>query len=239
MPASGGEVSRSTIMRRLDMEYRGLFFSLLGMCLAAPLLGPVVYSYGILEITTMAVLVGAVISSSRYSATRWVIPVLGMAALIATLASRKIQTLPLAQVQISLLAVFLASVAWIVLGAVLRSPRVTTHEVFGALSVYLLLGMIWVFLYALCLLSDAGALRFPEGEFEQLTDLAAHGVAMQDLTYFSFVTLSTLGYGDIVPVSPLARTLAWMEAVFGQLFLAVLVARLVASLSARPKESPK
>jgi hypothetical protein len=50
---------------------------------------------------------------------------------------------------------------------------------------------------------------------------------MQNLTYFSFVTLTTLGYGDILPISRLARTLAWMEAVFGQLFLAVLVARLV------------
>ena len=222
-------------MRRLDMEYRALFFSLLGMCLAAPLLGSAIYGYGILEFTTMAVLGGAVAISSRDSGTRWVCLTLGVAAVLTSIVSRRVQSVPLAHLQAILLALFLAYVAWIVLRAVLRSPQVTTQELFGALSVYLLLGMTWVFLYALCLLSDAGALRFPQGQFERITDLAAHGVAIQDLTYFSFVTLSTLGYGDIVPVSPVARTLAWMEAVFGQLFLAVLVARLVASLSLRPQ----
>ena len=45
--------------------------------------------------------------------------------------------------------------------------------------------------------------------------------------HFSFVTLTTLGYGDITPVSHLARTLAWLEAAFGQIYLVVLVARLV------------
>ena len=48
------------------------------------------------------------------------------------------------------------------------------------------------------------------------------------LGYFSFVTLATVGYGDITPVTPLARTLAWLEAISGQLYLAILVAGLVA-----------
>jgi len=55
------------------------------------------------------------------------------------------------------------------------------------------------------------------------------------LTYYSFVTLTTVGYGDISPVSPATRTLAWMEAITGQFYLAVIVAGLVSVLAARGK----
>jgi hypothetical protein len=57
------------------------------------------------------------------------------------------------------------------------------------------------------------------------------------LTYFSFVTLTTVGYGDISPVSPAARTLAWVEAVTGQFYLAVIVAGLVSVLAAKGKRA--
>ena len=54
-----------------------------------------------------------------------------------------------------------------------------------------------------------------------------HSSVEEPMTYFSFVTLTTLGYGDITPVSNTARTLSWLEAVFGQVYLVVLVANLV------------
>ena len=53
--------------------------------------------------------------------------------------------------------------------------------------------------------------------------------ATEALSYYSFITLATVGYGDVTPITPLARTLAWMEAVTGQFYLAVLVAGLVGS----------
>ena len=55
----------------------------------------------------------------------------------------------------------------------------------------------------------------------------AHGMSLTDGIYFSFVTLATLGYGDITPITPIARGLAVFEAIVGQFYLAVLVARLV------------
>jgi hypothetical protein len=147
---------------------------------------------------------------------------------MALLAGRFTETGFIPMAQSALLAGFLGYIAFLVLADILSTPGgVTSHEVFGALSVYLLVGVTWEFFYALCLQADPGAIAFPEGPH-----LLAHGPAesqdtMQSLTYFSFVTLTTLGYGDILPISRLARTLAWMEAVFGQLFLAVMVARLV------------
>ena len=78
-------------------------------------------------------------------------------------------------------------------------------------------GLAWAGLYQLLLMWHPDAIRFPTGEASQ-----------QAVVYFSFTTLTTLGYGDIVPVHPLARSLAYLEAIVGPLFVAVLIARLVA-----------
>ena len=56
---------------------------------------------------------------------------------------------------------------------------------------------------------------------------AGHGTIWDQLLYFSFTTLTTLGYGDIAPLSPIARIWTVFEAIFGTLFLAILIARLV------------
>jgi len=84
----------------------------------------------------------------------------------------------------------------------------------GAVAVYLLLGMIFAFLFGLVEAVSPGSF------------LDAHSQA-PNFHYYSMVTLTTLGYGDIVPVTPLARGLGSFEAVLGQLYLTVLVARLV------------
>ena len=112
---------------------------------------------------------------------------------------------------------FLVLVAMLILSHVLKAERVSREKIFGALSVYLLLGVIWAFLFLFVDFLVPGSFRYGQ-------DGALTGVEM---VYYSFVTLTTLGYGDIVPISPSARALATLEAVTGQLFLTVLVARLV------------
>jgi voltage-gated potassium channel Kch len=108
-----------------------------------------------------------------------------------------------------------------ILGYVLGSGRVTADKIFAAICVYLLLGYGWTFIYAVL---D----ELQPGSFSNLSipgkDFA--GRVMQ-LRYFSYMTLTTVGYGDVVPASPLARTLATLEAIMGQIYLAVLIARLV------------
>ena len=86
--------------------------------------------------------------------------------------------------------------------------------------VYLLLGLIWMSAYKLLLRAVPGAIHFASGEPSDLR--LGHG-----LGYYSFVTLTTLGYGDITPVHPVARSLASGEALVGQLYPAILIARLV------------
>ncbi len=214
-------------MKRVRTDFRFLFFSLIAMSLLGPILGTSFYRYGIMELTFTAVLISVVARSDRGPAQMTISLVLGIPALLSMVSGRFTHAGLLPMAQSVLVAAFLGYTAYVVLSSILRTRGITSQEVFGALSVYLLLGMTWQFFFALCLQADPGAISFPEGPSSLTSSPAESELTMQNLTYFSFVTLSTLGYGDIVPISRMARTLAWMEAVFGQLFLAVLVARLV------------
>lgn len=98
--------------------------------------------------------------------------------------------------------------------------RADTNTLMGAVCVYLLLGLIFALLYALI------AHFWPEGAFNGIT-FQANAVQFDNFLYYSFVTLTTAGYGDITPVNPLLRTLAYLEMIMGQFYMAVLVAGLV------------
>jgi hypothetical protein len=108
---------------------------------------------------------------------------------------------------------------------VLRAPSVNVEVLCASISAYLLLGLMWTLAYWLVdRLTPGGAFSF---------NTNAGTRSMNGFTgfYFSFITLSTVGYGDITPVSRLARWLAAMEAMTGLLYVAVLIARLVALYS--------
>jgi hypothetical protein len=110
-------------------------------------------------------------------------------------------------------------IIWVVARAVFAAGRVTYHRVIGAILLYLTIGFVFVALFTL-----VGAL-FP-GSFSGLppTDRVS---LPSSLVYFSFTTLTTVGFGDIVPVHPFARSLTNVEAIFGQLYPATLLARMV------------
>lgn len=106
--------------------------------------------------------------------------------------------------------------------AVLFSPAViTTNRITGAVCVYFMLAIDWAVAYSII---DH---LFP-GSFNGIATQVA-GAAFNDYLYFSFVTLTTLGYGDISPAGPLVRALAYLEATAGVLYLAVLVASLLSA----------
>ena len=109
-----------------------------------------------------------------------------------------------------------------ILGYVLHTGRVTSDKIFAAICVYLLAGFVWTYAYAL--LDDLRPGSFVDSTETGQIDYVGH---VMQLRYFSFATLTTLGYGDILPRSSTARTMAVLEAVMGQIYLAVLIARLV------------
>jgi len=105
---------------------------------------------------------------------------------------------------------------------VLNAPSVNTEVLCASISAYLLLGLLWTLGYWLIadLIPDAFAFNA-----STVADRSMKGL---NGLYFSFITLSTVGYGDITPVSKVARMLAAAEATAGLLYVAVLIARLVA-----------
>ena len=111
------------------------------------------------------------------------------------------------------------------LGFILRAPRVNSEVLCAGISTYLLLGLSWSFAYLLV------AQLAPDAFFLNNGTTTGHSMHGADAFYFSLITLSTVGYGDIIPVSNVARMLAAMEAITGSLFVAVLIARLVALYS--------
>jgi Ion channel len=109
-------------------------------------------------------------------------------------------------------------IALVLLAQVFRSGPVTSYRVQGAIAVYLLFGVGWAHAYHITELLHPGSFNSTTGNLNSVVDWA----------YYSYVTLSTVGYGDITPVRPIARALSMGEALTGQLYLAVLIARLVA-----------
>ncbi|HVM79628.1 MAG TPA: potassium channel family protein [Stellaceae bacterium] len=106
------------------------------------------------------------------------------------------------------------------IGHVVFGPgRVTAHRIQGAIVVYLHVALIFTYLYAVVLIFEPGAF----GDAIATSDPSVGAKVL----YFSFTTLTTVGYGDITPVHPLARSLSNLEAIIGQLYPATLLARLV------------
>lgn len=118
--------------------------------------------------------------------------------------------------------VYFAVVFFSIMRYVLDRSSVTGDKICGAISAYMVMGIIWTFVYALFYHLNPASFLIPEAL------LSSESVNSTWALYFSFTTLTTLGYGDITPQTPAVQSYAIMEAACGQIFLAVIVARLIA-----------
>lgn len=121
-------------------------------------------------------------------------------------------------------SLFFGLMVGVIVRGILKEDEVSVDSISGAICGYLLLGVIWGSLYAIIESLVPGSFLAREDLMTKLQD--AHE-RRPVLIYFSFVTLTTIGYGDITPIGPHARTLAWLEAMAGQFYVAVFVAGLV------------
>jgi hypothetical protein len=115
-------------------------------------------------------------------------------------------------------ALFFAYAAINILRIIAKSEKVTRETIFAAIVAYLLIALMWAFLYMILEVLSPGSFSFP--------DWGSWGETMR-YEYLSFVTITTLGYGDITPVTDKASALVIMEAVVGQIYMVVLIAWLV------------
>lgn len=130
-----------------------------------------------------------------------------------------------------LTALFLAFTVATLIRAVVKSRCVTWDTISAALVGYVIIGIVWTQFYCALELIRPGSFAVMGSSADLLNDAAERQAILE---YFSFATLSTLGYGDVIPVSHPARSLACLEAICGQLYLAVLVAGLVGMRHMRP-----
>jgi hypothetical protein len=130
-------------------------------------------------------------------------------------------------------ALFFAFIAVTILAAVLRDRIVTGDTICGALCGYFLVALVWMFLFLLVESVHPGSFRIADGAIPPIGTAPRASDPVSLFLYFSLVTLSTVGFGDIVPITGPARGLVALEGVFGQFYLAVLVARLVGLYTAR------
>ena len=128
---------------------------------------------------------------------------------------------------------FIAFVIAHLLRFILRARTIDSEVISAALAIYLTLGLLWAFGYILVARLTPDAFAFGTGPD------SSHSMKGFTALYFSFITLTTVGYGDIAPVSGAARMLAMLEATTGTIYVAVLISRLVSLYSASPPPPAK
>jgi hypothetical protein len=126
------------------------------------------------------------------------------------------------QFYLLLLLSFFISTAYKTAKQVLFTGDIDGNKILGAICLYLLMGLIWAVLYTLLQLEFSSS-------FHAMQQHTEWYILFPDFVYFSFVTITTLGFGDISPNLPVARFLVYLEAIVGQFYLAILVASLVGS----------
>jgi hypothetical protein len=173
-------------------------------------------------------LLAGVLSLTRHPALRGLCWALVLAAIGARWLSGTGWVPSLRNVSILLTLLSLLAISWVVILQVSQTGAVTAHHVRGAMALYLLIAAIFAYAYSLVALARPGAFQMPASWVADDTGRP------ESFFYFSVVTLTTLGYGDMTAVAPGARDLVMLEALLGQLYPAIIIARLVTlELSAR------
>jgi hypothetical protein len=151
----------------------------------------------------------------------WFHSTLGITVLIIfiVVVSVALELLKLYYLHLILLFCFYLWAIWLAGRQVLFAGPVDANKIVGAICIYLLMGLIWTLMYLFIAQSIPGS-------FNGIEQMVWYD-NFADVAYYSYVTLTTLGYGDISPVAPIARFLVYMEAVVGVFYMAILVASLI------------
>jgi hypothetical protein len=213
--------------RRVFGKFFYLLVSFVVLFLFYPFARNEIIGIGVIDVLGTVIFVATIHAVSRRRRDLVAAIILAIPALLANWATYVVPSVALALLGHALYAAFFAMTAGAILLAVFRSRRTTLDTVFAGVCVYFLLGMVWAYAFCFLELAHPGSFVASSGNFT----IQAGGPGLSDesdLIYFSFCTLTTLGYGDIIAVTKPARSVAALEAVFGQLCLTVLLARLVA-----------
>ena len=208
--------------RSLRRIQRDRFLFLLVAHLALLLLSPLLESLFALKLVVnlfyTLVLVTAVYAVSQSRRQLVSAALLALPMLVAMWATRLVEIPHLRNWGLAFGTIFVLYVLIVIIGHIARCRRIERDLLYGAIVVYLLMGLMWTFAFELLEGLTPGAFQFPENAIAE---------DPYRFVYFSFVTLATLGYGDMIPATPLAGALTILEAVIAQMYLVVGVGWLV------------
>jgi hypothetical protein len=204
--------------------YRNIFVALLAVIIADALAPNLIGAFNVSDLMIAALIVAALVHTVRERSHVMVALALGLPAIIARVVAAVRPDSALQNNAVLFLStVFFAYLIYNILRDVVGEDRPTSERLFGALCAYVFIGMLFTLLYARLEFQDPNLPAFTVSNDAIIESASSEAGLLPLFTYYSFVTLTTLGYGDITPVSEAARTLAWIEALIGQLYLAVMV----------------
>ena len=207
------------------MKYANYY--LLASIVLVMFLGPMAFDYGMLslvnlEILFLSILIGSIFLH-KYNTKLFKITVVS---LILILINILIFDLNQSVFQYFLKLLIIGITIIELFKEILRTKIIDAHIISGAVSIYILIGVFWYLLYMFLLMIDPDSFTFNLQHTNKLSI---------DMLYFSFTTLTTLGYGDITPTSYTAKMWAMTEAMVGVMFLALMISRLVSHFNSHLK----
>lgn len=205
-------------------RYSTLFVSLLFFFVIMPFFDQGDYVQITTEIALIGILVLFVYLVSHKRRIFLIAISLAIPAILGTLGDIVFRKPVLETVGLIFTCIFMGYVLWVFFLNLFQSQKVDTNMIYGAVCIYLLMAIEWGLIYALLEASVPGSFNFGEtSSMVPVTD----DFMIRNMVYYSFISLTTTGYGDIVPLTQAARYFSMLESFLGQIYLTVLVARLV------------
>lgn len=207
--------------KRNKNKFLYFLVSIVLLILIIPFLEGGVFSAALLNLLTTIIILTGVYAVSGTKKHLIIASIFGLFWVIVNWSSLFIYMVMPGPAAISWGVLFFIYTTVVMFSHVIKGSRVTIETLFGAISVYLLIGLTYTSLYGLLEIITPGSFNLIgfEGRI--------YPFKVYELIYFSYTTLTTLGYGDIKPISSIARSFSISEAIIGQLYLTILVARLV------------
>ncbi len=209
-----------------EIKYRMLLGVLIAILVIHPFFSGNHLSGIVLDIFISFLIVFVVFESRQRKHSMAIAVSLSLLALISNWSDEYLDILPLVITAQTFSILFIFYICYVIIMTIIEAKKVTSDVIVGAVCVYLMIGLMWTFLYSLLELNHPGSFLSTVSP-EKITAMSSPDFILSRLNYFSFVTLATIGYGDIIPASHPAQMLSVFEAIVGQLYLTILIARFV------------
>jgi len=200
-------------------RFLGLLISILLFFTLRPFLEGISEIRVIVDIFFSFILISGAYAASRKKRTFLIASILALTVILSRWSLHFVKIADLNMIGLIAAFLFFAYTAFVLLFHLLTEDEVTIDIIRGAICAYFLIGMMWACVYSVLEMLQPGSFELSQGS----------GAGIGHFIYYSFVTQTTLGYGDIVPLSGPARSLSLVEATIGQFYIAVIIARVLGS----------